>query len=154
MNNQRLRNTILYVCLAVWTAVWFVYTGAEIKSHIRYYRMASRFSLDTMREFVTTYTNKTKDYYSILKFCDEALFPGERVRLIISDIPIRASFLWNRGRYYLYPRTFGDMNDENANCILVYGVKNFEIPEGFRVYAEFSEDKYMLVNARCRVKKP
>jgi hypothetical protein len=109
--------------------------------------MALGSSLDSLREYHAIYDFESRDYYSIIKYCDESLPREAHVRLIVPKKPhTRYAFLTEKGRYFLYPRNFGN-NSMEAKYILVYGVKDFLIPESYKKYISFSEDKYLLVKA-------
>jgi len=128
-----------------WAIFWFHDNWQDMKNNMPYYKFAVKSSLDPLRAIHCVYDRGTRDYYWILKFCNDAISRKENIQLIIPKNPKeRYEFLREKGRYYLYPRNYGN-NEEMANFILVYGVKDFEIPKGYHKYVVFTHDKYLAI---------
>jgi hypothetical protein len=55
----------------------------------------------------------------------------------------RHAFLREKGRYFLYPRNYGQ-NDSLEDYILVFGVPDFVVPRGYYRAKTFAADKFLL----------
>lgn len=140
-------HTTLYVCFAIWMLIWLIYSGAEIKTALPYYKIAMRSSMDQLREMHCVYDEQSMDYYQILSYCSSNITENENIQLVLPQTPEnRYYFLREKGRYFLYPRNFGN-NQKTAKYILVYGVRDFVLPENYKMEKRFAEDKYLLVNS-------
>lgn len=145
----RLKFIIFYWFLV---ASFFCFLGGLAKTigyKINYLRAAMSASLPELRKSCYMYYRDTDDYYDILSLCDRALPLGASVRLVVPKTSKRKSgFLEGKGRYFLYPRNFGD-NEQEADYVLIYAVEDFKIPHPYRLCKVFGKDKYLLARDSC-----
>lgn len=96
------------------------------------------------RQLRVSYGGQGLDYLDILRACDTIAGREQTISIILPKEPPRR-FLSQRdkGRYYLYPKNYG-MNDALTDYILVYGVKNYEIPAGYQVRSRFAKNKFLI----------
>lgn len=140
-----IEHLIFIISIGIWAIFWYRYTWGEITASIPYYNTAITSSLDKMHAMHATYDAASRDFYSILKQCDDILPKFEKLRIILNKANTnKYEFLREKGRYFLYPRNYGD-NERQANYILVYDVDDFEVPEGYRIHTTFTSGKYLLV---------
>lgn len=131
--NNFLSNILFFVSL-IWLMIGISYLFSEISQN---YIALISFSLDANREFVTG-----KDFYRFLMFCDRAIPKGKDLKWVFP----KGGFLGNseyhffKAYYYLYPRNY----KEDADYIIVYGKEEFNAPAGFKLLAEFGQNKYIL----------
>ncbi len=140
---------ILPIFLFVWILTWHHFNWADIKRTLPYYSIAVKSTIEEIREMCCVYDPETVDYYRILKFCDKVIPAGKKVRLILPEAsPHKHNFLMGKGRYYLYPRYYGN-KDEQADYILFYNAGDALVPGNYAKCVEFGKNKYLLA-ANCR----
>ena len=131
---------IFYLIFFVWLVLWIFQLTLTIKN-VAYYRFALKSSLSDIHRYHATFDKDTWDYYDILRYCDRILPAGASLRLILpTTSKYKYAFLREKGRYFLYPRNDGN-NDQEADYILVYGVRDYTSPKDYNVLAVFSNDK-------------
>ena len=121
-----------------------------------FYMKYLRFLIPQYKFFVLTPANIKKkldtslgghyyNFYDVLQWCNLKIPENEKINLIVpTNSRTDSAFLEGKGRYYLYPRNYGD-NKMNANFILVYSDSNFKIPPTFEQCMYFGQDEYLLV---------
>jgi hypothetical protein len=131
--------------MLLWGAIWATHTYNLLRFNSAYYGLALVSSLDELRAFTSAYDQDGLDYYAILKRSNELVPEGKKIKLALPQAPVnKYEFLREKGRYFLYPRNFGNNNLE-ADYILVYGADGFQIPANYRIYEVFSQNKYLLI---------
>ena len=147
------RKIILFLSLFTWILLWYRYSWNEVKNKVPYYKIALKSSLDQLRSMHCIYDNQSRDYYTIVRFCDKVIPSGEKLKLVIPTMPAnRHEFLSAKGRYYLYPRNYGN-NAEMTDYILIYGMEDFRIPDGYQKCVVFGSDKYLIAKYGCALRK-
>ena len=140
---------ICTACLVLWIAVWYWFNWRDILQKAPYYAIALHCSSEKLREMCGIYDADSADFYRILKLCDRLIPPGKELRLALPAAPLdKHQFLREKGRYYLYPRNYGD-NEGPADYILVFGAEGFQEPRDYEKRIVFSKDKYLLVKSGC-----
>lgn len=135
----------LYSIMLLWGIIWAVHTYKVLRFNSAYYNLALASSLDDLRAFANAYDADGLDYYAILKRSGELVPEGKRIKIVLPQAPVnKYEFLREKGRYFLYPKNFGNNNLE-ADYILVYGVEGFQAPANYRKHEVFSQDKYLLI---------
>ncbi len=130
--------------LVIWILFWIRFNILPLEYKINYYKFAAGASAETLRAYHAVYDKDSLDYYSILKFCDNILPPSAELQIVLPKEPAhKFMFLREKGRYILYPRNYGD-NDSGKDYILVYGQKDYLIPQGYKIIKMFDTDKYLL----------
>lgn len=145
LSGQKEIRTFVFVLLTLlWIIIWFCHLTGAVYKYSSFYRKALSGSLENLHDFYSWVGEESKDYYSILKFCNDFLPQGKTVQVLLpTDSWRRYAYLREKGRYFLYPRNFGN-NSLPGDYILVYGVKDFLAPTGYRILRHFGEDKYLL----------
>ena len=117
-----------------------------IKSERSYCWFALHSSSEQIRAFNSIYPDGvSKDFYAILKRCDQILPTDEKLQIILPESPqSKHTFLMAKSRYILYPRNYGN-NTIPQNYILVYQRNDFSIPQNYRILKSFGSDRYLLV---------
>ena len=116
--------------------IFFIFS--DFKSNYKNYRLISPLSLDDKRAVTTGW-----DFYQFLMFCDRVIPKGKDIKWIFPE----GGFLGNseyhffKAYYYLYPRNYRD----NADYIIVYNRENYNMPSGYKIFAEYGKNKYILV---------
>ncbi len=143
-----LRSVVFYLFFISWIFSAAAYLGRAIGADWDYLRTASRCSLKELRAWNAYTDARYSDYDPILAYCDRIMPAGEKLRLVLPQDPtIQHQRLREKGRYFLYPRNFGN-NDLPANFILVYGVRGFSPPAGYAVGKIFGRETYLLVRSK------
>ncbi|MBF0531735.1 MAG: hypothetical protein HQL23_01420 [Candidatus Omnitrophica bacterium] len=128
----------------VWCGIWLKQLVRIWQDENKYYVFALNSGLNRLRSYSAAYDDSTRDYYPILKYCDRVLPSGEPLQIILPIAPQnKLEFLRDKGRYYLYPRNYGE-NTLRQKYILVYQQPDFRAPAGYARIKDFGPDKYLL----------
>ncbi len=141
---KKLRTYTLLSFLCAWIFLWVRWNITNLSPEIHYYKQAVFAPYENLRATHSIFDRGSKDYYEILKICDQILPPLEEIQLILPKEPNQKfEFLREKGRYILYPRNYGD-NETPRDYILVYGKEDYKIPQGYEVIKAFDHHKYLL----------
>jgi|GEM_PF-1340481 len=145
----RFRFGIFHLLLTISIFVSSSYMLRAKNEEARYLRYAARSLLAELHSINAACDQSTQDYYRILRYCDDILPQGASLQLILPKMPVhKYQFLREKGRYFLYPRNYGN-NEQEADFILVYLLEDFRIPDTYRVCKVFAENKYLLARHDC-----
>ena len=126
--------------------LWLFFTVHTLIKETPYYQFALNASTEAIQAFRSSYDESSRDFYHVLKTCDNMLPLKAKLQMIFpKDVGKKFLFLTEKGRYILYPRNYGE-NVIFQDYILIYQVKDLRIPEGYRVLKFFAPDKYLLTN--------
>lgn len=127
-------NKIILRCLLIaWVTVWAVFLIRPFftKGLLTEYSDLMKLSSEGKRAYVTG-----QGLYEFIEFSKLFLKPGYTYRIAgVKDL----SLDHRRVRYYLYP----NLEDNNADFILVYNVKNFRQP-GYKMFKALDLERYIL----------
>ena len=150
---KKSQELILFSAVLIWISFWYRYDFNNLKNNIPYYKTAVKSSLDQLRAMHCIYDSASRNYYPIIQFCDRIIPPDDKLSLILPTLPTRRyEYLREKGRYYLYPRNYGN-NSEAANYILIYGVEDLKIPETYQKAWVFAQDKYLIAKRGSHLMK-
>ena len=131
-------NILFFISIAtIWLLQGFLFFYSDLKYNYKNYRLLTVLSLDEKRALTTGW-----DFYQFLKFCDRIIPKGKDIKW---EFP-KGSCLGNNGYYflkayyYLYPRNYR----EDADHIIVYDREGYNIPENYKILAEYGKNKYIL----------
>ena len=147
------KKVIVGISLLIWLFLWGLQEPPRIRKSLEHFQIVMERSPDFLRARLCAYDQKSEDYFKVLEYLNAVVPVTERIQLVLPETSKgKFEFLREKGRYYLYPRNYGN-NKDPADVVLVYGVKGFVIPEGYRKYKDFSDDKYVLVRTPAFSKK-
>lgn len=141
---KKFRIYTLLSFLCAWIFLWVRWNIINLSPEINYYKRAVFATYEDLRAYHSIFDWDSKDYYEILKACDQLLPPLEEIQLILpEEQKQKFEFLREKGRYILYPRNYGN-NKTPRNYILVYEREDYRISEGYAVIKTFGNHKYLL----------
>lgn len=136
----RLQKYIVILFSIIWLGLGFIAISWDLCHNYRDYLSKILLSLEEKRALVTE-----GDFYKFLKFCDDTIPKNKDIKWVLPAGIFLGfdDYYFYKAYYYLYPRNYR----EDAGYILVYKKKDYIAPRGYKLLAEFGEDKYILVQA-------
>lgn len=136
---------IVKVVIVIWVVVNFLIYFKQGRLYFNYYKNSVFQSQEIRDRLNTSIDDASLDFYDVVKFCQAAVPENEYIRFVFPHHSTRmGAFLGAKGRYYLYPRNYGD-NTRPTNFILVFLEPNFSAPQDFESCVNFGKDKGLWI---------
>ena len=134
---SHVKQTGFVIAVSVWLAFGLTAIFRDSVGLAKGRIQLSRLTMDERRAIVTG-----RDFYRFLKLCD-AIIPQEKdVKWVFrrGNYLGYDEYLFYRAYYFLYPRNYR----ENADYIILFGRKDYDVPAGFTSVAEFGKNNFIL----------
>lgn len=133
----KLQQYFLILFSVIWVTLGFIAIFGDLRHNYKDYLLKIPLSLEEKRAIATE-----GGFYQFLKFCDNAIPKNKDVRWVLPAGIFLGfdDYYFYKAYYYLYPRNYR----EDAEYIAVYKRKDYAAPYGYKLLAEFGEDKYIL----------